>query len=141
MPGSDIRVKAGTQRQIVRIMQAVPSAQTGMSGARVNWIPFAGDPTQPGLPLWGEIAPASSRETIRDGQEISQTMVPITTRWIPSPSNPNVLGVTSGMRIQRMQSTQGVYYVTDTYVIQGIVNVDKRNWKVTFACVAEGASN
>lgn len=124
MPGSDIHIKAGSQRQLIRIMQPV-AGPIGVSGSTTVLQLFAG-------PLPAEIAPASARDTIRSGQTVQQIAIPITIRYMD--------GVQANMQVQRVQSRQGVYYATATYVIRGIINVDERNWKLTLMCEALGAN-
>ena len=133
MPGSDIRIKSGSQRQLVNIMAQVPGPG-GMAGANTVLSQVAG-------PISAEISPATARDMIRGGQTVSQTITPITIRFLPAPNGPpGVSLVAAGMVVQRVQSTQGKYYVTGSYTVQGIINVDERNWKITLACVALGAN-
>jgi hypothetical protein len=48
--------------------------------------------------------------------------------------------IRANMIVQRMQSKQGQYYVTSSYIVQGLLNVDERNWKLTMMCLALGAN-
>ena len=128
MPGSDIRVKAGAQRQLVQIMQPMPGP-IGAAGATTTLQLFAG-------PLFAEISPASARDLMRSGQAVAQTAVPITIRYQPGMETK----IRANMIVQRMQSKQGQYYVTSSYIVQGLLNVDERNWKLTMMCLALGAN-
>ena len=124
MPGSDIRIQAGKQRQLIRIMQPVPGP-VGAAGATVIMQLFLG-------PIPAEIVPVSARDLIRSGQAVAQVIVPITIRYCR--------GVAANMIVEHLESKQGVYSVVGTYVVQGILNVDERNWKMTLACLALGAN-
>jgi head-tail adaptor len=121
MPGNDSSIKAGQQRHLVHIL--IPTAgPVGAGGSTKVFTPIA-------MFVPAEISPASATDSIRSGQTVSQTQIPVTIRWIPQ--------VVNESQLQFVQSQPGssVYTVTSVYVVKGIINVDQRNRKMTLACL------
>jgi head-tail adaptor len=131
VPKGDIAIKAGTLRHVVNIMQPV-LGPVGVAGSTTTYQLYAG-------PIPAAIEPASARDVIRSGQTVSQVVIPITIRWMPGMNqNGNWVNLSGQFRIQRLESWQGSYQVVAVYEVQGVLNADERNWKVTLACIALG---
>jgi head-tail adaptor len=128
MAKADISIKAGALRHLCHILQPVTGAM-GITGPTTNYVPFAQF-------VPAAIEPASARDMIRSGQTVSETIIPVTIRWMPNVSLPAAPGVLANFRVQFVRSWQGNYSVVSQYEVQGIIEVDERSWKVTLACIA-----
>ena len=130
MAKSDISIKAGALRHLCNILQPVPGP-SNVTGPSTAYVLFAGFDISTGVgqAVFAEVSPASARDIIRSGQDVSEVIVPVTIRWM--------LGVQPNFRIQFLQRVPGIsgYTVTSQYVVQGLINTDERNWKMTFACL------
>lgn len=121
MPGNDSSIKAGQQRHLVHIL--VPTTgPVGPTGSTIAYMPIA-------MFVPAEISPASATDSIRSGQTVSQTEIPVTIRWIPQIVNE------SRLQFVESQPGSGVYTITSIYVVKGILNIDERNRKMTLACL------
>lgn len=134
MPKGDIAIKGGALRHLINILAPVAGA-VGTTGATNQYELFAG-------PIPAAIEPTSAKDIIRTGQTVSEVLVPITIRWLPGMTNS--LGVyqtiNGAFQVQRLESFRGAYRVVATYIVQGVVNVDERNWKLTLMCLGKATN-
>ncbi len=112
-PDTDIRFRAGSLRHPITINQRVPTNPPGFSaaGPTFEWVPFT--------KAMAQISPQRSSVIIRNGQAVSETIIPITIRYQK--------GITAKMQVVAQNGT---------YLIDGIINADERNWLMELQCVA-----
>lgn len=110
-------IKAGDLRHSITIF-----AQTIVDG-KAGKIPTYTTPFAENVPA--AIEPMSATDVLRSGQAISEVNIPITIRYLP--------GIQANMRIQFNNGT-----TNPIYIVQGIINVDERNRRLTLACKALG---
>ncbi|HXI88457.1 MAG TPA: phage head closure protein [Bryobacteraceae bacterium] len=75
------------------------------------------------LTVWAAIEPARSTDIIRSGQTISEVIIPIYVRYRAG-----------------IAANQRVVFGSNSYVIQGIRNVDENNEWLELQCLALGAN-
>jgi SPP1 family predicted phage head-tail adaptor len=109
-PKNPLLIPAGDLRHVVNILE--PTLSTDASGAVQTWTTFLAD-------VRAAIDPIRGTELIRSGQDVTQTFITVTIRYVP--------GVTAAMRVEAHHGT---------YVIQSIENISERNRVLKLLCMA-----
>jgi head-tail adaptor len=120
MAGSDSSIKAGELRHYGTIL-----AQNNTPDASGNTVAYLPVPSLTNFQCG--IDPKAARALIRNGQTTSQTTIPIQMRYVD--------GILPNMQFQWVRGPAWAS-TTQTYVIEGIENVEERNRKLILTCVA-----
>lgn len=115
----DVRIRAGSLRHPITIYNAAaPTSPPTYNDAGQVLVatPFA-------VNVMAQIAPQRAGITVRAGQQVTETGIPITIRYMA--------GVSSSMTITSQISGA-------QYLINGIINIDERNVVLELQCIAFG---
>jgi head-tail adaptor len=116
-PAGDIRIRAGDLRHVITIQVLVPASppQYTAAGTAIGWQPY--------LTTRAAIQPMNSSDRLEGGLTITETGIVVTIYY------PRGFTVTSQMRLVAPHGT---------YVIQGVENIDERDWMLELKCLALG---
>jgi head-tail adaptor len=112
----DIRIRAGFLRHPIQINQQSTGPGYDAAGPVESWSPFATN-------VMAQIGPARATDRIQNGQTTTETIIPITIRYLP--------GVLPNMQVVALSSGA-------VYIIQGIINMDERNVVMELECLSLG---
>ncbi len=113
-PDTDFRFQAGRLRHRINLKQlvALSPPSYNAAGPALDWVNFATD-------IPAQIIIDGTTDIVRDGQTITVTKFVVTIRYFE--------GVRSDMGVQARHGN---------YIIQGLNNVDERDWMMELTCIA-----
>lgn len=116
-PDGDIRIRAGSLRHYVTFQKLGPTSPPtyNAAGEVLEWAPVF-------VNVSASIGPARASSVYKDQQGIALVVIPITCRYLS--------GITSDMQIT---------WQNGTYSIEGILDIDERNWLMEIECTLRGA--